>query len=79
LLLFSDYFSRQFRDGNPFGRSQYGISENYSIKTLKVYVQVLNNRMFFIFFCNRLETTGKPSRFVVLTFTMNLPHPHNAE
>jgi len=79
LLLFSDYFSRQFRDGNPFGRLKYGFPANHSVKTLKVYLQVLNDGMFFILFIHILKNTGKPSRFVVFMFTMNLPDTHNAE
>jgi len=79
LLLFSYYFFRQFRDGNPFGRLKYGFLANRSVKTLKVYLQALNDGMFFILFSHILKTTGKPSRFVVFMFTLNLPDTLNAE
>jgi len=31
----SYYFSRQFRDGNPFGRSKYGFPANHNVKNLE--------------------------------------------
>jgi len=79
LLLFSDYFSRQFRDENPLGRLKYDFPAKHSVKTLKVYLPALNDRMFFLFFSHILKTPGKPSRFVGFIFTLNLPVMHKAE
>jgi len=58
------------------GRLKYGFPANRSVKTLKVYLPALNAGMFFILFSHILKTTGKPSRFVVFMFTLNLPDTH---